>query len=134
MRKYNRRILTALVVAYKKGIINRKPLNKWLNFNQVLYRILKYISYLVLFSLLFLILEGNIFNGLGLDGTVIIKGYIIEKSRIISGFVIGVLTFIIYRLGKYLYQVHVVKKAMKIYKTKDGDVEKLNSITFKINV
>lgn len=134
MRKYNRRILTALVVAYKKGIINRKPLNKWLNFSQILYRTLKYIAYLILFSFIFIILDRNMFEDLNIDGIVIINGFIIEKSRILSGFVIGFLSFIIYRLGKYLYQVYIVKKAMKIYKTQDGDVEKLNSITFKIHV
>ncbi len=134
MRKYNRRILTALVVAYKRGIINRKPLNKWLNLNQVLTNSMKYISYLVLFSVIFVILDQHIFNYEILNQNVYIGGYIIAKSRILSGIIIGILAFNLYRLGKYLMQVYFVKKAMKVYKTSDGDVEKLNNVTFKIHI
>jgi len=134
MRKYNRRILTALVVAYKKGIINRKPLNKWLDFSHIFYRSMKYISYLILFSFIFLILDQKIYNYFNLNQNVYIGGNIIQKSRIISGLIIGILAFNLYRLGKYYMEVYIVKKAMKEYKVTENDVEKLNSVTFKIHV
>lgn len=134
MRKYNRRILTALVVAYKKGIINRKPLNKWLDFNEIIYRTMKYFSYFILFTLIFLIFDQRIYSYFNLDQSVYIGKYIVQKSRIISGLIIGVLIFNFYRLGKYYLQVYIVKKAMKEYKTTEGDVEIINNVTFKIHV
>lgn len=134
MRKYNRRILTALVVAYKKGIINRKPLNKWLNFNQIFYRSMKYFSYFILFYFIFVILDQKIYSYFNLDQSIYIGSYIIQKSRIISGLIIGILALTLYRLGKYYMQVYIVQKAMKEYKTTEGDVEKLNNVTFKIHV
>ncbi len=134
MRKYNRRILTALVVAYKKGIINRKPLNRWLKFNEVFYRSMKYIAYIILFTFIFIILDQKIYQYFNLDENLYIGGRIIQKSRFISGFIIGVIAFNLYRLYKYISQVYTVKKAMKKYKTTDDDVEILDKITFKINV
>lgn len=134
MRKYNRRILTALVVAYKKGIINKKPLNRWLNFNEIFYRSIKYISYLVLLSFIFVILDQKLYNYFHLNEVVYIGDYIIQKSRIVSGIILGILVFNLHRLVKYYMQVHIVKKAMREYTTTQNDVEKLDSITFKIHV
>lgn len=134
MRKYNRRILTALVVAYKKGIINRKPLNRWLNFKEVFYSLIKYISYLTLFTILFIIIERDVFDGFALDEYVFIGNYFIKKSRIISGIILGILALNLFKLINYLIQVHIVRKAMKKYKSTDNNVEILNRVTFKINV
>jgi hypothetical protein len=134
MRKYNRRILTALVVAYKKGIINRKPLNRWLNFKEIFYRSAKYIIYLALFSIMFVIIEKGFLNYFTLDERVYIGNYYIQKSRIFSGLIIGILAFNIYQLSKYLHQVITVKRAMRKYKATDNNVEILNSVTYKIKV
>lgn len=134
MRKYNRRILTALVVAYKKGIINKKPLNRWLNFKEISYRLIKYLSYIILFTALFIVIDRKIFNHYLLNEYVYIGNYFIERSRIISGIIIGILALNLYKLYKYLSQIYIVKKAMKKYKSTDDNVEILNSVTFKINV
>lgn len=134
MRKYNRRILTALVVAYKKGIINKKPLNRWLNFKEIVYRLIKYVSYITLFIILFIIIDKKIFNHFFLTDYVYIGNYFVERSRIISGIILGILAINLYKLLKYLLQVHTVKRAMKRYKSTDNDVEILNRVTFKINV
>ncbi len=134
MRKYNRRILTALVVAYKKGIINRKPLNRWLSFKQIFNQSLKYFIYLSLFTFLFLMLDNQIFSDMNLQENIYIGGLFIQKSRIISGIIMGFLALNLYQLGKYYIQVYIVKRLMKNYKTTDNDVEILNKVTFKINV
>ncbi|MDF2699135.1 MAG: hypothetical protein K0Q49_691 [Haloplasmataceae bacterium] len=134
MRKYNKKILTALVVAYKKGIINRKPLNRWLNIDKIFNRIIKYLCYLVLYLFLFLIFDSKAFIYFKMDETVIISGYIIEKSKIVSGFVLGIMALNFYKLIVYLNQVFIVKKAMKIYNGEEFNIEQLNNITYKIHV
>src|SRR5690554_2379415 len=106
MRKYNRRILTALVVAYKKGIINKKPLYRWLNLKEILYRLFKYLSYLILFTILFIIIEKGLFNYFSLDERVYIGNYFIEKSRIVSGVIIGIFAVNVFKLSKYIIQIY----------------------------
>ncbi|HEY8365377.1 MAG TPA: hypothetical protein VIK84_07360 [Haloplasmataceae bacterium] len=133
MRKYNRRILLALVVAYKRGIINIKPLNKWLKSEEILYQILKYVTYIVLISTLFILIEFKLL-GINFDSNIYVGYYFIPKSNLILGLLIGILVFNLYKLGKYLIQVIIVKKAMKEYKISDNDVEMVNRVTFKINV
>ncbi|QVK17798.1 hypothetical protein KHQ81_13255 [Mycoplasmatota bacterium] len=131
MRKYNRRILTALVVAYKKGIINRKPLNKWLDFSEIYYHTMKYVSYFIIFSFIFVILDDKINR---YDESIYFGKYFIQESKILSGLIIGIIAFNLYRLIKYYIQVYTVIKAMKQYKATEDDVEILNKVTFKIHV
>jgi hypothetical protein len=132
MRKYDSKILKALVIAYKNGIINIKPLSKWVNKKNIFNNIIKYISMLIICSFTFLIFNDSKTNFL--DDSIIIQGYIINKSRLVSGIVILLVSFVFYQLIKYIWQVYLVKRFMKSYTFTNNDITILDKVTYKIQV
>jgi|GEM_PF-1096790 len=134
MRKYNRKILTALVMAYKKGLINIKPLQRWISIKQNLYHIVKYLIYIALFVLVILLIEFNFLPDLQLDKYIYLGKIFISRARIIKGIVYGFIGLNLYQLGKYVTQVYYVRWAMKHYDMNANNIEILNRVTFKITV
>lgn len=130
MRKYNKKILKALVIAYKKGLINKKPLEKWTSRKEISYNLTKYLIYIISFIFIFFVFNKTV----EINDVMNIFGYAISKSRLISGISVGFLSIVCYKLFKYLYYVYTVYKAIKNFNFNDGNVEILNKVTFKIDV
>lgn len=134
MRKYNRKILTALVMAYKKGLINIKPLNRWISIKQNLYHILKYFIYIALFVLMILLIEFNLLPDLHLDSNIYLGKIFISRARIIKGINYGFIVLNLYQLSKYLLQVYYVRWTMRHYDMNSNNIEILNRVTYRITV
>ena len=134
MRKYDRRILTALVIAYKKGIINKKPLKRWTNQDEIFSKVLRYCLALAVFAFAFILFHRNLVTIFEMDTKVYFYGNAILKSKIVSGLILGIISINFYFLGKYIYQIFFVRKALKRYSSEDFNVEKLNNVTFKIHM
>src|SRR5690554_4648771 len=86
MNRESKRILYALVVAYKHGIINRSPLNKYIDKGRVFKKFIKYMVYLVAFIHVFVLVnEGFLVD---LTQMTILGSYQIETYRLYNGFLI----------------------------------------------
>lgn len=130
MVRSNKKVLYALIVAYKNGLINLRPLKRWVDKQYIFQYVLKYFIYSIVFLYLLILLnEGNIID---LNMTTIIGHYQLETYRIFNGMLIIPLIISLYKIGYYLDKVIYVQKMMKSYSYSEGDIEVLDRVTFKV--
>jgi hypothetical protein len=128
MRKYDSKVLRALVIAYKNGIINKGPLGRWLNNKKVINNVVRYVAGITVFAYLFTLFATNKI----MSKTIFINGFMVNRSRILAGLTILLISVLLYKLVKYSWQVYYVNKMMKKYRFNDGDIKILDQVTFKI--
>lgn len=132
MHRTNKKILYALVVAYKNGIINKKTLMKWTDRNKVFRTIMKYVVYMILFShLIILTSEGYIVS---LDTKIQVSSLLIEAYRLLNVVLIIPVILSTVRVYRYVNNVFYVHRTMKQYCYCPDDIEALDRITYKIKM
>lgn len=132
MHRTNRKILYALIVAYKNGIINKKPLKKWTDRNYIFQTIIKYVVYIILFSyIMILTSEGYLID---LNAKIEISNLLIDTYRLLNVvFLLPVLLSAV-RVLKYVNDTFYVHRTMKRYAYCPDDIEALDRITFKVKM
>lgn len=132
MNRESKPILYALVVAYKNGIINKKPLLKWTDPKRIIQRIMKYMGYIILFStLIFLTNEGYLID---LDEKVAIGNYLIDAYRLLNVLFFLPIVLSFANIWRFMSRVSFVLRALKTYRYHPDDIEALDRITYKIKV
>ena len=132
MNRESKPILYALVVAYKNGIINKKPLLKWTDPKRIIQRIMKYMGYIILFSTLILLTnEGYLID---LDEKVAIGNYLIDAYRLLNVLFFLPIILSFANIWRFMSRVSFVLRALKTYRYHPDDIEALDRITFKIKV
>lgn len=132
MYRTNKKILYALIVAYKNGIINRKPLQKWIDKKYIYQIIVKYMTYIIIFAHLMILLnEGFLFE---LDSVIRMGHYHIEAYRILNvAFGIPILISL-YKVVDYIQKMLYVNRTMKQYSYQPNDIVALDKVTFKVKM
>ncbi|ERJ10886.1 hypothetical protein [Haloplasma contractile] len=134
MRKYNKKILTALVVAYKKGIINKAPLRKWMDNRKVVTKAHKFLTLMGIFMFVFIMLNVYADKHYTLNYSVMLFGRAVNKFSLMSiPFAAGVI-YQLYNLVLYLYHVYFVRKTFNKYKKVNFNLSQLDNITYKIQI
>lgn len=132
MNRESKPILYALVVAYKNGIINKKPLLKWTDPKRIIQRIMKYMGYIILFSTLILLTnEGYLID---LDEKVAIGNYLIDAYRLLNVLFFLPIVLSFANIWRFMSRVSFVLRALKTYRYHPDDIEALDRITYKIKV
>lgn len=132
MNRESKPILYALVVAYKNGIINKKPLLKWTDPKRIIQRIMKYMGYIILFSTLILLTnEGYLID---LDEKVAIGNYLIDAYRLLNVLFFLPIILSFANIWRFMSRVSFVLRALKTYRYHPDDIEALDRITYKIKV
>lgn len=131
MKNTNKKILYALVVAYKNGIINRFPLRKWLDKQQIFKNIFKYSA----FSLAFLLVMWLIQNGsIYLPEKTFVGHYAIDTDRLYISALIFPFLISLYKLIHYVMDTIYVHQTMKRYLYCPDDIRVLDRVTFKVKL
>lgn len=132
MHRESKPILYALIVAYKNGIINKKPLKKWTDRQRVFKIIIKYVTYIVLFShLIILTNEGLIID---LDKKLHVFNYLIDAYRLLNVIFLLPILLSAIKVFQYINRVYYVWRMMKTYRYQPNDIQAIDRITYKIKI
>lgn len=131
MRKYDKKVLRALVVAYKNGLINKKPLLKWTDKKEIFNYVMKYSIFIIV--LLFALILNNQGYIVNLNEQTIIKGFIFNSYRINNVLIVIPILLCSFKVINYINKMIFVKKSIEQYKYNTQDIKVIDKVTFKIN-
>jgi hypothetical protein len=130
MRVYDKKVLFALVVAYKNGIIKRTPLKRWIERKIIIKNLLKYVALIVSFlHVIIMINEGYIID---LEQNVRVGGGIVDAYRLYNVILVIPMLISLYKLVTYIQKITFVNRTMANYKYDEGHISALDKVTFKI--
>jgi hypothetical protein len=132
MQRYNNKVLFALVVAYKNGIINKNPLKRWIDRRVIVTTILKYTIFIIAFGhLLVMLNEGLLIN---LEDRIIVNGMIFDVYRLYTVLFLFPMFISTYKLVLYVKRMIFVNRSMSRYTYGDNHIQVLDKVTFKVKM
>jgi hypothetical protein len=132
MKRYNNKVLYALVVAYKNGIINKNPLKRWTDRKVIVSTLLKYTILMISFGHLIIMLNEGLM--IDLEEQIIINGIIFDVYRLYNVLFLFPIIVCTYKLIMYLKRMFFVNRALSRYTYEENHIQVLDKVTFKVKM